>query len=140
MSDVARKIPTGGDGQRYIYDSKTGTYYYVDEDGERHDTGIGYGEGRVGMNWNPFKSTQGNQVSKGDADDVRRKLLKWNSDNPERIRTHNETMRNMSQRWAEQERALEKEREERERRWKQEDEWEKRQRSYGDPARGYYPR
>ena len=47
VSNVGSKIPTNGNGTRYFYNSKTGTYYYVDENGERHDTGIGYGEGRV---------------------------------------------------------------------------------------------
>ena len=67
----------------YSYSQKTGNYMYNDPYGNVHNTGIGYENGKVGSNWNPFSKHfwQGGdrQVTSKDANRATRQLKNWDS-------------------------------------------------------------
>ena len=120
----------------YIY--KNGEYFYYDEQGNEHPTGIRYENGRVGTNWNPLKSTQANQVSDNDLKNAKQQLRNWDNKNADRIRRHNTTMGNINRRFAEQDRA---QAEEDNRRWEAEKKFnnslKSNKESYTDPIANY---
>jgi hypothetical protein len=72
----------GDSRYNYTYDKDKDRYFYRDEAGNKHDTGIGYGKGNVGSNWNPFKwfNSGSNQVTPEDAKYAQQRLQRWNGD------------------------------------------------------------
>lgn len=66
-----------GDG-KFNYDSKKNEFYYIDANSNTHYTGIKYGEGRIGRNYNPFGAqVNGGGVSGRDVKDIQKQLMAW---------------------------------------------------------------
>ena len=79
--DVINAAPQG-QAHRYRYNPQTGTYWYKDDNGGRHDTKVGYESGRVGKNWNFFGNTNSDtQVSSGDLATAKGQLRTWHRRN-----------------------------------------------------------
>ena len=75
----ARDAYKGLDGD-YSYNKDKDRFYYHDKYGNKHDTGIGYGKGNVGVNWNPFKfwNSGDRQVTQNDANWAKKRLQHFN--------------------------------------------------------------
>lgn len=75
----AKDAYKGLDGD-YSYSKNNDRFYYHDKYGNKHDTGIGYGKGNVGMNWNPFKiwNSGDRQVTQNDANWAKKRLQHFN--------------------------------------------------------------
>jgi hypothetical protein len=106
----------------YSYSKDNDRFYYHDKYGNKHDTGIGYGKGKVGSNWNPFSKHFWNggdrQVTQYDANRAKRRLQYFDDDSWEG-RKHidynakraydNEQERKRQEAWREQQRREEQE-------------------------------
>ena len=115
----ARDAYKGLDGD-YSYSKDNDRFYYHDKYGNKHDTGIGYGKGNVGTNWNPFKiwNSGDRQVTQHDANRAKRRLQYFNDDswggrkeidNKAKRAYDNEQERKRQEAWREQQRREEEE-------------------------------
>lgn len=82
-----RRTANAGDAYKgldgdYSYSKDNDRFYYHDKYGNKHDTGIGYGKGNVGMNWNPLKwwNSTDRQVTQKDLNNTSQRLGDWNND------------------------------------------------------------
>lgn len=74
-----------GDG-KFNYDSKKNEFYYIDANSKPHYTGVKYGEGRIGRNYNPFGAqVTGGGVSGQDVKTAQGQLMAWARKNVRRI-------------------------------------------------------
>ena len=114
----------------YTYSKDNDRFYYYDKYGNKHDTGIGYGKGNVGVNWNPFKfwNSGDRQVTQNDANRAKRNLGYWDTDYKGTIDRNAKRADEKERERKEQEKWLERQRREREdyERIKREREYEKR--------------
>lgn len=85
--DKFRRTANAGDAYKgldgdYSYSKDNDRFYYHDKYGNKHDTGIGYGKGTVGTNWNPFSKHFWNggdrQVTQSDANFAKMRLKHFN--------------------------------------------------------------
>lgn len=115
----ARDAYKGLDGD-YSYSKDNDRFYYHDKYGNKHDTGIGYGKGNVGVNWNPFKfwNSGDRQVTQNDANYAKRRLQRFNDstfggradiDYKGKRAYDNEQERKRQEAWREQQRREEEE-------------------------------
>ena len=76
----ARDAYKGLDGD-YSYNKDEDRFYYHDKYGNKHDTGIGYGKGNVGTNWNPLKwwNSGDRQVTQNDAKRAKSRLQNFDN-------------------------------------------------------------
>jgi len=76
----AKDAYKGLDGD-YSYSKDKDRFYYHDKYGNKHDTGIGYGKGNVGTNWNPLKwwNSGDRQVTQNDAKRAKSRLQNFDN-------------------------------------------------------------
>jgi hypothetical protein len=92
------KVGNGG----FKYDSKKNEFYYIDANSKPHYTGIKYGEGRIGRNYNLFGTqVAGGGVSGQDVKTIQNQLMVWARKNV----PHIDDMVNSSNKEHEQNRA-----------------------------------
>ena len=100
--------------KNFNYDTRTNKFTYYDERGKEHDTGIGYEKGKIGKNWNPFKSNgRKTNVTPHDAKMMRLRLQQWQNDNAPSI-TRGYRANDAERRWRSEYDASERERRRRE--------------------------
>ena len=103
------RAQNGAPNQQFLYSPQKNSFTYFDERGGEHDTGIGYDKGKIGRNWNPFKSNGRNtNVTPHDAAMMRGKLSGWQNNNAQGITNsykHNDEYENWRSQYYNQQNA-----------------------------------